>query len=90
MIDLPNGIGLSRFSPVDQIEALTVGLIASMGQHKQSRWKATYNPANDRIAWSALLESFCHAARLPVYGTALERGPLLCKTLNRLYQMRRC
>lgn len=85
MINLLYGVGLSRFPPMDKVEALTVGLVASMCQHQQPCWKATYNSANDRIAWLALLKGFGHGPRLPVYGTDRERWPLKCETFNRLY-----
>ena len=50
-----------------QIEALAVGPIASMSQHQQSGWKASYDPASDHIARLALLESLGYRVRLPVY-----------------------
>jgi hypothetical protein len=85
VINLLYGVGLSRFPSMDEVEAFTVGPVASMCQHQQSCRKATYNSANDCIAWLALLEGFGQGARLPVYGTDWERWPLKCETFNRLY-----
>jgi hypothetical protein len=72
---------------VDQIEALAVGPVAPMSQHQQSSWKASYNPANDRIAGLALLKSLGHSAGLPVYGTDRERRPFECESFDGLYQL---
>lgn len=87
MIDLLYGVGLGSFAPMDQIKALAVGPIAPVCQHQQSCWKASYDPANNRIAALALLKGLGHRARLPVYGTDRKRRPFECESFDGLYQL---
>ena len=75
MIDLPYGVRLESFAPVDQIEALAVRFVAVMSEHQHASGKATYNPPNNGIAGFAFLKSFCHGTRLSMYGTHREGRP---------------
>ena len=87
VIHLPYGVRLESFTPMNQIKALTVGLIAPMSQHQQSSWKVSHDPANDVIAGLALLKDLSNRAGLLVYRTDRQRRPFECESLDSLDQL---
>jgi hypothetical protein len=83
VIDLPYGVRLESFTPVNQIEALAVRLVAAMSEHQDASGKATYDPPNNGIAGFAFLKSLCHGTRLPMVPASRDQSARRRRMLRR-------